>query len=129
MTCPSTPQLVHVRTVANPRNRCAGCNCRIICPDEASEGAFPVITPACLIMVHARVCASCLSDPALKDACGIRRLALAIVRRLRAWDAAPQSRSDPRARPHQKQVEEPGRHKRQLRVRSSETRIVEEIKP
>jgi hypothetical protein len=116
MSCASTPQLVHIRWAAYPRTRCAGCNRRLISADESHEGAFTIVTPACVVMIRATVCVACLSDPALKDGSGIQRLALAIVRRLSDWYATPRTQFAPRAHSRQTHVAEPGLRKQTWRT-------------
>jgi hypothetical protein len=117
MPCGSPPQLVHIRTAAYPRARCAACDRRLTpADDEAIEGAFPLSTPACMVLIRARVCALCLADPALKDAWGVSRLALAIVRRLANWYANPPAKSAARAGSEQMHAHEPGRPKRRPRA-------------
>jgi hypothetical protein len=125
MPCGSLPQLVHIRTAAYPRTRCAACDRRLSRADEASEGAFPLSTPVCMVLIRARVCALCLADPALKDASSVLRLALAIVRRLAQWYATPPARSAARAGSTQIHAPEPGRKKRRPGVLTTERRAAE----
>jgi len=89
--CPSReiqPRLVHV--AAYPATRCAACGRRLGSPDHAREGAFPLSTPKYVVVVRARVCTVCLTDPVLRRKSGVRRLALAIARQLLTWHAGGQ---------------------------------------
>src|SRR5919198_4632546 len=97
MPCDPLPRLVHIRTAEYPRTRCAACDRRLNRADESGDGQFPIATPVCMVLIRARVCAQCLSDPALKHPAGVGRLALAIVRRLAEWYATPLARSALRA--------------------------------
>jgi hypothetical protein len=126
MPCSSLPRLVHIRTSAYPRTRCVSCDRRLTRADQASEGAFPLSTPACMVLIRARVCALCLADPALKDASGVSRLALAIVRLLANWYANPRAKSAARAGSKRMHAHEPGRQTRRARASPTESHAAEQ---
>lgn len=120
MPCDPLPRLVHIRTAAYPRTRCAACDRRLNRADESCDGEFPISTPVCMVLIRARVCARCLCDPALKHPAGVGHLALAIVRRLAEWYATPLARSALRADANHNHGAEPGRRKRRLRRTAAE---------
>jgi hypothetical protein len=97
MPCRPLPRLVHIRTAAYPSRRCAACARRLAPADEASAGHFPLSTPECLIVIRARVCATCLAEPAVREPSGLRHLALAIARHLGDWYATRPVGSAPRS--------------------------------